>query len=619
MAGTQIRDSGSNYKFFDKKIKSNVSRSVFDLSYLNTFSADFGQIIPCYVEHTLPNEDYEIKIESIIRCINPPLVPLLSRMRAFFHYYWIDYNSLWRGFQSFITKGRNNDFITTVPSVKITQDALDQGLFGRGTLSDYLGFNVVNYSNLANGQKTVFNALSMVMYQKIYRAFYMNQNLYYEGNLRKMWFPRYDGDFRLKTENPEVDIASKDTPSADYNIEDIGLGVLRYRNFVEDYFTSALPWPQRGDAPGLDITGDITFDALPIGIKTTGDVFQQLKIALYESSDKGSYSSMIKTASGSGNVSAVNSLSNPVGSGFSSSITNGLYTGNDTGFEASGSPKRFNLVGHGSAPITVDTLITLSALRELNSAQRILEKMAHIDGSYGEFCLTFFGNKPKSAEEHDPVYIGGAYQAIQMSDVLQSGGTIGSQIGGKDAVTIQGTQSGYAFSHDDGYIGKFHSDDYGIIMGVISIMPDLMYSQGIRRQDSMQVQEEFYLPERAGLGPQAILNRELYYDPSAPDPNQNDGLFAYISRFDQYRYRSNEIHGLVADDTNVSFFPYTQSRKFKTLPKYSQEFMSTKNNVRKDFLTAPNEVPFIVQVANNVRAVRPLPYYAVPAELFNTN
>jgi len=295
-----------------------------------------------------------------------------------------------------------------------------------------------------------------------------------------------------------------------------------------------------------------------------------------------------------------------------------LTSGVDSNFTTMGAPVNLSLLAHGVAPITANTQITLAALRELNSAQRILEKMAHIDGSYGEFCLTFFGNKPKSAEEHDPIYIGGAYQAIQMSDVLQSGGTVGSQIGGQDAVTIQGTQSGYAFSHDDGYIGKFHSDDYGIIMGIISIMPDLMYSQGIRRQDSMQVQEEFYLPERAGLGPQAILNRELFYDPSA-SVDQNDGLFAYISRFDQYRYRSNEIHGLVADDTNLSFFPYTQSRKFNTLPKYSQEFMSTKGNVRKDFLTAPDEVPFIVQVANNVRAVRPLPYYAVPAELFNTN
>ncbi len=607
MAGTQIRDSGSNYRFFDKKIKSDVSRSVFDLSYLNTFSADFGQLIPCYVEHTLPNEDYEIRIESIIRCINPPLVPLLSRMRAFFHYYWIDYNSLWKGFQSFITKGRNNDFITTVPSIKVTQTAIEQGLFGRGTLADYLGFNVVDYKKLANGQKTVFNALSMVMYQKIYRAFYMNQNLYYEGDLRKLWFPRYDGDFRLKTENPEVDIASKDTPSNEFNIEDIGLGVLRYRNFIEDYFTSSLPWPQRGDAPEISSDGSISLDGIPVGWNIPDRGFEQVK------------ASVINSLSGTSTIG----ISDPSG-GFlprefvdtSPDHLGALYSGVIS--EQQGSRTVANLLAKGSGTVTISQGITLAALRELNSAQRILEKMAHIDGSYGEFCLTFFGNKPKSAEEHDPIYIGGAYQAIQMSDVLQSGGTVGSQIGGQDAVTVQGTQSGYAFSHDDGYIGKFHSDDYGIIMGIISIMPDLMYSQGIRRQDSMQVQEEFYLPERAGLGPQAILNRELFYDPSA-GTDQNDGLFAYISRFDQYRYRSNEIHGLVADDTNVSFFPYTQSRKFSTLPKYSQEFMTTKGNVRKDFLTAPDEVPFIVQVANNVRAVRPLPYYAVPAELFNTN
>ena len=250
-----ISDSGSNYKFFDHLIKPEIPRSVFDLSYLNTLTADFGQLIPIYKQMTLPNEDYTINLEAMVRCVNPPVVPLASRIRVFFHFYYSAMSDLWKGWQSFATVGRDNDFTVKVPNVKITQRAIDNNCIGRGTLLDYLGFNAVDYSKAADGIVTPFNALSLMMYQRIYRDYYLNQNLFYKGDDRKRWFPRYDGDFRIDTEVPSVDVWSKqDGLSASYTVADINLGELRYRNFIEDYFTSFLPWPQRGTAR-LDIQG----------------------------------------------------------------------------------------------------------------------------------------------------------------------------------------------------------------------------------------------------------------------------------------------------------------------------------------------------------------------------
>ena len=605
-----ISDSGSNYKFFDHLIKPDVPRSVFDLSYLNTLTADFGQLIPVYKQMTLPNEDYTINLEAMVRCVNPPVVPLASRIRVFFHFYYSAMSDLWKGWQSFATVGRDNDFVVKVPNVKITQRAIDNNCIGRGTLLDYLGFNAVDYSKASDGVVTPFNALSLMMYQRIYRDYYLNQNLFYKGDERKKWFPRYDGDFRIDTEVPSVDIWSKqDGLSSSYTVEDINLGELRYRNFIEDYFTSSLPWPQRGNAPALDSSVLLDLESLPVGVFNGEGDFQGAHVFGMLSENDGKFGTL------------VSGVPAPLGSGYSytgsvhNTDQNYFFGGLSFGDGDSPNPNTNAMVSRAlttkpfSKNFRIESTLTLAALRELNSAQRILEKMAHSNGSYGEFCTTFFGNRPSSAVDHNPIYIGGTYQSIKVSEVLQVGGT--------QADTVQGTQTGYAFSHSEGHVTKFHSGDYGIIMGIMSIMPDTMYYQGLNRLDTLRTQADLYLPERAGLSPQAVLNQELYYQ--IDKESENVDMISYQNRYDELRYRSNEVHGLVADDTNLSFFPYTQARKFDALPTWSMELMTTKNNVRKDWLTAPDEPPFLVQVANNVRAVRPLPYRARPAELFNTN
>lgn len=610
-----ISDSGSNYKFFNHLIKPNVPRSVFDLSYLNTLTADFGQLIPIYKQMTLPNEDYTIDIEAMVRCVNPPVVPLASRVRVFFHFYYSAMSDLWKGWQSFATVGRDNDFTVKVPNVRISQRAIDNKCFGRGTLLDYLGFNAVDYSKAADGIVTPFNALSLMMYQRIYRDYYLNQNLFYKGDERKKWFPRYDGDFRIDTEVPSVDIWSKQNSlSASYTVEDINLGELRYRNFIEDYFTSSLPWPQRGSSPSLDSSGVLNLENLPVGLYGGENRFYPVSVSTFQANgstpDSYYYSNMITKIPDAGYQ--VNTKS-PDLVGRDSAYFGSIFAkSNNWGVKptfANNTTLDYGLVAQGQGTVKFSSPITLAALRELNSAQRILEKMAHSNGSYGEFCTTFFGNRPSSAVDHNPIYIGGTYQSIRISEVLQVGGTQGD--------TVQGTQTGYAFSHSQGHVAKFHSGDYGIIMGIMSIMPDTMYYQGLNRLDTLRTQADIYLPERAGLSPQAVLNQELYYQ--IDKESENKDMLSYQNRFDELRYRSNEVHGLVADDKNLSFFPYTQARKFNKLPTWSAELMTTKNNVRKDWLSAPGEPPFLVQVANNVRAVRPLPYRARPAELFNTN
>ena len=617
-----IQDSGSNYQFFKKTVFEKVPRSLFDLSYLNTFTAQIGALIPFWTQHTVPNEDYTINVEALVRCINPPVVPLMSRLRVFFHVYWIDYESLWKGWQFFMTKGRSGNYINSLPHMVYLNDGNWKSLLSFGSLADYLGLPVSQWQDLIASPDgacyaTGFSALPFMMYQRIYRDYYMNQNLYSDSSSQATWFPVYDGDFRLPIlsrwpsgssvyYNPvPFGFINQDD---EYNLFNVTLGVLRYRNYTEDYFTSALPWPQRGTAPQVDFTGSADLTNIPVGVSQDGS-FVPLSAVLFgtgnstssvvvNTSELTSFDTLTKTLSSSPTYS--------VGGLVSSSFAPSAVT--------SGTGTHYNLYTTGTGTVTLSAGLTLGALRELNSIQRIMEKMARTQGSYGDFCTTFFGEKPKSAHDHTPIYVGGCYQPIKVSEVLQVGGT---RSDGSTATTVQGTQTGYAYSYGDGYIGKFHVDDYGMFMGIMSIMPDSMYFQGIHRDNSRSLQEDFYIPERAGLSPRAILNQEIYFKPK--ETAQNNDMFAYQDIWDEMRFRSNEIHGQIANPDNLSFFPLTQARYFTTLPTYSQSFMTTEgSNLRKDWLSAPNEIPFAVQVANKVRAVRPLPYHAQPAELFKT-
>ena len=243
--------------------------------------------------------------------------------------------------------------------------------------------------------------------------------------------------------------------------------------------------------------------------------------------------------------------------------------------------------------------LTIDAIRNCESATLILEKMAKTDGSYGEFARAMFGETPKSAYDFKATLVGASYQEILFSQVLNT------------TSNNQGSITGIGISSGKGNIGKFHSDDYGYLLTMCSVMPDTYYCTGLKREDTYQTSDDFYLPERSQLGMQAVLNKELYND--ITDYEHNDDVFGYQNRFDEMRYRANEVHGKVADLSNNSFSPYIQTRHFQSRPTLTPEFVTTKDNISTNWLSHETEVPYIIQIAHRVTAIRPLPYRATPA------
>lgn len=555
-----IQDSGSNYQFYDKMINSFVSRSVFDLSRLHTLTCDFGDLIPVDLIWTLPNDDFEISIEHLLRAM-PMVVPPMSRMRVFFHAYWMSFDSLMKHWKVFMSKGRTGTYTCDLPVIDLGQfDGVDNAVVA-GSLANYLGLPVGLTRTEAITNHV--SALPFAMYQRIYRDYYMNANLFTDN---KYWYPDDDDDLRLG------DGVTGYIYPDDSQIE---LTALRCRDYVNDYFTSGLPFPMRGEQPSIGVGGSASLKYLD------GSAL------MFARTSDGHGSAVTSPATGTGLDPENNSPIGIAGNGLAPLVNNLM--------------KEYMLASYG-VDLSHATAVTLDQLRELSVAQRLMEKMARTDGSYGQFIKTMFDESPASAHDFRAKYIGGTYAPIVTTEVLQTS---------ESGVTPQGEMAGHGISSGSGYIGHLHSDDFGLCMIIMSIMPDSMYCQGVDRNWTRATQDEFYLPDRAALGPQATLVRELYY--KAADPMK---LFNYQDRFDEFRYRPNVVSGKVADPDSESFFPYTQARYFYTEPTFSPEWASTKNNVRHDQFYAPSEVPFVCQVASRVRAVRPLPYKSVPAGLF---
>ncbi|QCS37098.1 major capsid protein [Tortoise microvirus 54] len=577
----QTPDSGSNYNFQNKMTMGNTPRSLFDLSHLLTTTIpDVGSVIPIALFETLPNDSFELSVEALLRVL-PQTVPLYSRQRLSIHAFWSRMGDLHNEFNTFMTKGYTGDQILTLPRLGANNCANRTAASYTDLISMFIpafGSYVLNSTFFSN---VYVNALPFMMYQRIWRDYYMNKNFYIND---RVLLPNVDDHFRLNTAGMLISAAETGATSWD-------ITKLRYRDYADDYFTSAFPSPQRGTAPTLDMT--LTPIDLPDLFNVDGLI----------AANTGLLSSGIPT------------LGTPIylkDSLISGTPSNSFFTGNSTHPYSqatinAGRQTLVDVLNSAVAPfddIHARSSITLNNIRELAVAQSELEKMAKTDGSYADFGLTFFGRQSKNAVDYRPVYVGGTMQSINFSEVLQTTNTVETPLG---------AYAGHGISYaNNGYIGRLDCDDYGYLMVVCSVIPDTYYSQGLDRLWFRSLQSEMFLPDRARLGMREILNKELYFSNNA---ETDEDIFAYQNPFDEYRYVPNRISGKIADPTNESFFAYTQSREFNSTPSFSQSFATMQNNVRSDYLVAPTEVPYTAQFSIKCRAVRPLPYHPIPSNL----
>lgn len=425
-------------KIFEKVGVNRPKKSGFDLSHEKKLSCSMGELIPILVQEIVPGDRFKVNTEVMIR-FSPMIAPVMHRVNVYVHYFFVPNRIIWDSWRGFITGGPQGTTTPVMPTIPASSATM-----GAGTLGDFLG---VGLGTGGSGFETDVNALPFRAYQEIYNEYYRDETLTTEVD----W--TIDGQART----------------------------LRQRQWEKDYFTSALPWTQRGN----DVTVPITFNNDGL---TPDRVYQ-------------------------------------VG-------TSTALTGADLGTNVTGDLERLsdNVLGNLDNTNSLDLLI--NDLRQTSAIQRWLERQARGGYRYIETILNHFGVESSDSRLQRPEYLGGGRQPVTISEVLNTSNT---------ATAAQGTMAGHGISVGMANRMKRRFEEHGWLFGIMSVLPRTAYQNGIHRSLLRTDKYDYYWPEFANLGEQEITNKELFYEPGVA--NQNDEVFGYQQRYAEMKYACSTVHG----------------------------------------------------------------------------
>ena len=520
---------------FSQVPKADIQRSSFNRSFGHKTTIDGGKLYPFFCDEVLPGDTFNLQTRGFCRMATP-IYPIMDNLFMDTFYFFVPNRLIWDNWEKMMGEqenpGDSTDFL--VPQI----DAPIGSGFAEDSIYDHFGIptGVPNIS---------VNALPFRAWNLIYNEWFRDQNL-------------QDSAVISKGDGPDPDNSAS----------------IATRGKRHDYFTSCLPWPQKGDS--VDIPIGTT--APVIGTGAQGQFFR--------GNDSGLELNLQTYGDGAGV---------PAGREYDVTFANGV--GNDRDTES--------LLWTGVADLSNATAATINQLRQAFQVQKMYERDARGGTRYIEVIKAHFNVTSPDARLQRPEYLGGGstpvniHQVAQTSDINSVGGegTVG-QLGAYG--TIAGGQGGFTKSFTE----------HGYVIGIVNVRADLTYQQGLNRMWSRRDRFDFYWPALAHLGEQAVLNKEIYADGTAAD----EDVFGYQERFAEYRYKPSCITGQFRSNAATTLDAWHLSQNFTSRPTLSSDFIKDQPPIDRVVAT-PDEPNFICDFYHKLICARPMPMYGVPGNI----
>ncbi|AXL14987.1 major capsid protein [Microviridae sp.] len=501
---------------FSRVPQADIQRSTFNRSHGLKTTFDAGYLVPIFVDEVVPGDSFNLKAHGFGR-LATPIYPVMDNLYVETFFFFVPNRLIWDNWEKF-NGAQDNPGDST--SYLVPQLTLGSGVSIAGdSLYDYMG--------LPTGVNGIaFNNLHGRAYNLCYNEWFRDENL-----------------------QDSVTVDKGDGPD---NISDYTL--LR-RGKRHDYFTSCLPWPQKGDAVQL-----------PLGT--------QAPVAHNAPTD-GQGLTVLAPNIGTANYA----IQTPAFAESSTSVPSAGYA--------------------LYADLADATAATINQLREAFQIQRLYERDARGGTRYTEILQSHFGVTSPDARLQRPEYLGGGKTPVSMQPIPQTSST--------DATSPQGNLSAMGTVGVQGHGFSKSFVEHGVIIGMACVFADLTYQQGMNRMWSRRDRWDFYWPALAHLGEQAVLNEEIYTQGTSADQD----VFGYQERYAEYRYKPSQITGKMRSNASGSLDVWHLSQDFSSVPVLNASFIEENPPIDR-VVALPTEPDLLFDWYFDMKCTRPMPTYSVP-------
>lgn len=510
-----------------------MQRSKFDRSHGLKTTFDSGYLVPILLDEVLPGDTFNLRTSMFAR-LSTPLKPILDNLYIDEFYFFIPTRLVWSNWEKFNGAQDNpGDSISfTVPTVPMAAGGPPVG-----TLHDYFG--LPSGAQVTAGYNV--SAIPSRCYNLCYNTWFRDENM-----------------------QNSVTVDKGDGPDTLANY------VLKRRGKRHDYFTSCLPWPQKGSA----VTIPAGAASAPVTLVPFGTNANPMIVRRAADDTKFANSTLQSKDAATGYV--IDSLS----------------TAGDT----------IDPNGRLIADLSSAFATTINQLRLAEQTQVLLERDARGGTRYIEILRSQFGVKSPDARLQRPEYLGGGSSPVNFHPVpmtaMASGGTAAGQ---------QGNLAAFATSSAKGHGFQKSFTEHGYVLGLVSVRADLTYQQGVERHWSRSTRYDFYWPALAHIGEQSVTNKEIFTTGAAGDTT----VFGYQERYAEYRYKPSIITGKFRSDYATPLDVWHLSQRFTVAPTLGDTFISETPPVSR-IVAVTSEPQFFLDAFFDYKCARPLPVYGVP-------